>query len=40
MTEVVEGETSNEKEINFKSSPGSLNRMSFSSSPHVVEVNI
>ena len=40
MTEVVEGETSDEKEIDFKSSSGSLSRMSFASSPHVVEVYI
>ena len=36
MTEVVEGETCDKEEIHFKSSPGSLNRMSFASSPHVV----
>jgi hypothetical protein len=40
MTEIVEGETNDEKEIHFKSSSGSLSRMSFASSPHVVAVNI
>ena len=39
VTEIVESETSDEKEIHFKSSSGSLNRMSFASSPCVVAVN-
>ena len=39
MTEVVEGETCDKEEIHFKSLRGSLNRMSFASSPQVVAVN-